>query len=85
MTQAELAERLGISNKTISSWEVNRTEPSMVDVEKMANIFGCTKSAIIGLPDEIINGSEDARLLAKINRLTSDKRQLLERMIDTWL
>ena len=29
MSQSELAKKLFISDKTISSWEVNRTEPKM--------------------------------------------------------
>ena len=48
MEQAELAERLHISNKTISSWECGRTEPKMGMVEEMCRIFGCTKDELIG-------------------------------------
>ena len=48
MEQAELAEKLHISNKTISSWECGRTEPRMGMVEQMCRIFGCTKDELIG-------------------------------------
>lgn len=44
MEQQELADRLNVSNKTISSWECGRTEPKMGFVEEMCNIFNCTKS-----------------------------------------
>jgi len=44
MSQKELAERLNLSNKTISSWEKNRTQPHMEFIEEMCKIFQCTKS-----------------------------------------
>lgn len=37
MTQFDLANRIGVSDKTISSWEINRTEPKMGTIEK--NMF----------------------------------------------
>lgn len=39
MTQEELAERLGVSNKLVWSWEKNRTEPKPEAVSKMLQIF----------------------------------------------
>lgn len=45
MEQKELAKLLNISNKTVSSWEHNRTEPKMEMIEKMCEIFHCKKSA----------------------------------------
>lgn len=53
MTQGELAKRLNISNKTVCSWEVDRTEPSMGMVEKMSKIFCCTKAEIISGSAEV--------------------------------
>lgn len=44
MEQKDLAERLNVSNKTISSWETNRTEPKMEMIDKMCAIFGCRRS-----------------------------------------
>ena len=47
MTQDDLAKRLKISRQTISSWEINRTEPSINDIEKLAAVFGCKKSVLL--------------------------------------
>ena len=47
MEQQELAEKLNISNKTISSWECGRTEPKMGMIELMCNVFGCEKTVLI--------------------------------------
>ena len=48
LTQQELADRLGLSRPTISSWEVNRTEPSMNDVQKIAGILNCSIIDLLG-------------------------------------
>lgn len=48
LSQHDLAARMGISRQTISSWETDRTEPSIQDVQRLADIFGCKKSDLIG-------------------------------------
>ena len=47
MEQKELAERLHLSNKTISSWECGRTEPNIGMIESLADVFGVSKSNLI--------------------------------------
>lgn len=39
MKQYEIGELVGVSTKTVSSWEVNRTEPSIYYLWKMADYF----------------------------------------------
>ena len=48
ITQGELAEMLHVKRQTVSSWEVNRTEPNIGLVELIAKALGCKKSDIIG-------------------------------------
>lgn len=48
LTQAELANRLGISDKTVSSWEIERTEPKIGMVEKICVALDCVKTDIVG-------------------------------------
>ena len=47
MSQVELAEKLFVSDKTISSWEVNRTEPKMGMIEQLCVALHCQKSDIL--------------------------------------
>ena len=47
MTQEELANALFVSNKTVSSWEMDRTEPSMDLIIKLADLFECYYSYLI--------------------------------------
>lgn len=53
LTQKELGDMLiwngcPISGKTVSSWEVNRTEPKIGLIEQMCKIFNCQKSDLLG-------------------------------------
>lgn len=42
MTQSELGEKLHVTDKTISSWESGRTEPSLEMIVKLAEILSCS-------------------------------------------
>lgn len=58
LKQFELAAFLGVSDKTVSSWEINRTEPKMSMVEKISHALNCKKTDIIGREDELAESSE---------------------------
>lgn len=47
LTQEELATRLGMKKQTISSWEADRTEPTLGQCSVMAKIFGCTVDDLV--------------------------------------
>jgi len=66
--QLELAERLGISNKTISSWECGRTEPRIGMIERIADALGCTKADIIE-PETVTYMFKEAQLMTKGQRI----------------
>lgn len=59
MNQDELGEALGISGKTVSSWEIGRTEPNMGYVEQLADFFCVTT-------DRLIYGINDSTKLVNI-------------------
>ena len=42
LSQEELAKKLFVSSKTISSWETNRTEPSLEIIVKLSEILDCS-------------------------------------------
>jgi len=74
ITQGELAYKLNVTNKAISSWECGRTEPNMGMIEEMCKIFGCTKTELI---DGIIPESpqDNDELMAKIQKLSPEQRK----------
>ncbi len=46
-TQQEVADMLGISNKTLSSWETDKTYPDIVLIPALAELYGVTCDEII--------------------------------------
>lgn len=66
LTQAQLADRVNVSEKTVSSWEVNRTEPSMSYIERIADVLTCQKSELLG--DSVVS-ADDMLFLKKFHSL----------------
>lgn len=48
ITQEEMARRLGVSNKTISAWEVGRRNPKSTMLPKIAEVLGCSIMELFG-------------------------------------
>lgn len=47
MNQEDLGDIVGVSDKTVSSWEINRTEPKMGIVQQLADYFQVTTDYLI--------------------------------------
>lgn len=47
LSQQDLADIAGVTNKAVSTWESNTKEPRMGAIEKIANHFGIKKSNLI--------------------------------------
>ncbi len=47
MTQADLASRLGITTPSITKWEKGRSNPDLLNVFRMTEIFECSVNDII--------------------------------------
>ena len=47
----EAAERLGVSQPTLSAWEGERKSPSIDSLENMANLYGVTTDFLLGRSD----------------------------------
>lgn len=67
LTQAQLGGKLGCSEKTISSWEVGRTEPNIGNIEELSSALNCRKSDLIGEPTSL--SSEEYALIKKFRYL----------------
>lgn len=48
-TQKDVAEYLQKNQNTISSWEVNRTQPKMEDLHKLCVYYNCTYEYLTGV------------------------------------
>lgn len=47
MTQQDLAKKLFVSDKTVLSWETNRTELELALLMKLSEIFSCSIGYLI--------------------------------------
>lgn len=47
ITQLDLASKLFVTDKTVSSWESDRTEPSLEMIVKLSEILGCSVGYLI--------------------------------------
>ena len=70
-SQASLAEKVGVSQNTISSWETGRTEPSRSDTRKIAQALSVDIS-LLELGDE---AAEIAAALGGLRRACETDRQ----------
>lgn len=46
-TQNDLASKLFVADKTVSSWESNRTEPSLETIMRLSELFDCSISYLL--------------------------------------
>jgi len=79
MSQAELAEKLGVRQQTVGKWESSVTVPRQPMLQKLADIFGVTTDYLLGrtaepakhatsLSEDAVNDifdDEDLRALAR--------------------
>ena len=42
LTQAEAAEKLGVTGAAVCQWEKGKTSPKLPMLRKIANLYGCT-------------------------------------------
>ena len=56
LTQAKLADMIGITSRAVSSWESGRCIPSRDMTEKIAKIFGTTSDCLLGLDHDAVIG-----------------------------
>ena len=84
MLQGELAKKLGVSKQTISSWETNRTEPNIGAIEKMSQLFNCSKLDIIG-QDYVVKletaSNDETMLLKEFRKADKETQSLVRRLL----
>lgn len=76
MKQEELADKIGVSQKTISSWEVGRSEPTMREVAKLCKVLDCTVEELTDTRTRRVGEITMQDIIVKIDTL--DKEELRE-------
>lgn len=70
LTQAELGDKIGASQKTISSWETGRSEPTLREFAKLCEIFDCTLSNLSDTRDRRVGEITIDDVYAKIKSMS---------------
>jgi len=71
-TQKELAEKLNVSDKTISSWETGRTYPDIDSLIQLADLFDFTL-------DELIRG--DKKMIKNLDKKIKRSKYILPTIV----
>lgn len=78
ITQIDLAERLDCANTTVSMWIQGNSTPRMDKIDKMCEIFHCTRSDLVSentkSENDILDDQIRAEFLNTIDTLTSAQK-----------
>ncbi len=78
LTQEQLAEVLGVSNKTISKWENGRCMPDYSIIQKLCEALHITLAELMNGKDDVrnnINIHDDSQILDLLRRTQELERQ----------
>ena len=77
ISQKEFAQAMRVSQQTVASWEVGRTEPSNAALKTIADYFNVTADYLLGRepPSEPKLSDEQNELLREYDDLNRDGRQ----------
>ena len=80
ITQAELAEYLGITQQAVARWERNKSEPDLETLKTLANYFNVSTDYLLG--NERRNfGDDEERLISEYRKLDVFKKKTLLSML----
>ncbi|MCH5148251.1 MAG: helix-turn-helix transcriptional regulator [Clostridiales bacterium] len=72
MTQQELADKLGVTNKAVSKWETGEAYPETAQLIPLSDIFGVTV-------DDLLRGKEEAlRETKQTSELLSEEQESIQ-------
>lgn len=58
LTQDQLAEKLGVTAQAVSKWENDQSCPDITTLPRLAEIFGITTDALLGVEPETVHEAE---------------------------
>ena len=84
ISQKDFAKRLGVSQQTVASWEVGRTEPANDALKNIADYFNVTTDYLLGRDNLNRNAplsNEQKKLLRGFDDLNDESKRLILGMI----
>ena len=80
LTQAQIAQRLGVSDKAVSGWERGMSPPRSHRLSALANILGTTTSYL--MDDEAGLSDIDRQLRARISGMKLEQKKRALRLLN---
>lgn len=77
LTQKELADKIGVSDKTVSKWETCRCIPDMTYMESLCTSLGITMNELISgerLSDEAYSAKAEENIMTLMNENATNKK-----------
>lgn len=68
INQEDLAEKLGVTRQTISSWETGKSYPDIISVIKMSDIFDISLDKMLKEDKNLINNMQEKMNTVKTNQ-----------------
>ncbi|MCI6732543.1 MAG: helix-turn-helix domain-containing protein [Lachnospiraceae bacterium] len=84
MTQEQLGERIGVTNKTVSRWETGNYMPPVECLELLSNIYQISINEILAgerLADEKIKEIADENIASVLGELQKENQKFENRML----
>lgn len=81
LSQTELAEKIGVSQNTVSSWETGRTVPSMRDMAAICKLLDVSLEQLTGTRARETGEISYEDIVVRIQSLGLDELQELDRLI----
>lgn len=82
--QSDLARKIGVTRQAISSWEIGRTLPNIGAIERMSQVFGCTKTDLIGdsfTQQDMANNDMEIELLKGFRDADEETKRMVMRLL----
>lgn len=87
LSQIEIAKFLGVDNSTYGKWELEKAEPNIENLIKLADYYHVTLDELVGRPTSLINkmvlSDLEKRTIEKFLSLNPKLQELTEFYIDT--
>ena len=79
-TQEQIAQFLGVNQNTISSWENNRTQPKLRQINMLCGLYDCTTERITGVKSHDSGDLTLDEIAKSIAKMTEEQITLIEQV-----
>jgi len=84
ISQIELAEKVGVTQNTISQWETGSRRPNIDMLVKLTEVFGCTADELLGIerkkpdPEDETPRTREQEISVRMSEAFADARKRQE-------